>query len=423
MTEEGEFSDEGRATDADANADVEPSTNRAATAASSVLGEADTEMNNKKRAHRIFARNAANIDDDIEEFNNAEDEEYNDSHEEDNYIDLYSTDDEYTAAYSDDDNALVTYADMVDSGDRVMNDDSIPQTVEQYLKQVRYEGQRYLPTVKIARNLDTAALALHQTPGYMTYKPKRNNNSAMNGIRHDDSDSKNDIPFIGSSEWQEECAGDFMTLRRNILRYINQKPNGTDHYASTRRRTPNYRDWNGWVVYALGSSDGCKDRHPVALGIVSQMQQVTVRGFIKRLSSLLNKLYVQQQSSIKKSKPKRLQQQLLPNGVTQNDETIDIDDVDGHTNNNSNGHVTEKQQISSVRTPKASHWEFDDNFASWLYILLAVLDMPLHAEMSADLRDLYRTLLDMRLTLSDSNIICYCNILMTIIHKVFNQHD
>lgn len=65
---------------------------------------------------------------------------------------------------------------------------------------------------------------------------------------------------------------------------------------------------------------------------------------------------------------------------------------------------------------------FGYHLCVWLFCLLAYLDKPIDDDMCAILRNLYRKLAHMRASQKkEGKVVAYCNLLLSIVHSVFNQ--
>lgn len=251
----------------------------------------------------------------------------------------------------------------------------LPATVQQYLYSVRRQACR-LPDISIAT---------------LPIKNQLQPNQYNHNINTIPVPSKCVPELLYNSQFSTLLYNQFIQLRQQMVQYATRNKQLLGAYNTTNNIIlPKPKDWYNWSQYCLGTIDNTIPGHPVNINILCQLQQITIRGIIKRFVSI-----------IVTDLNKRKQHQ-----------------TDSMQSNNISNHSPQCSYISSNHS-------ITELLCIWLYSLLVVLDIPLTPDTSSDLCLLYRTLSSIRALytaddISNSTVID-CNILMCIIDNVFHQ--
>ena len=338
--------------------------------------------------------------------------------------------------------------------------DEEPQTVEEYLRRVKFEA-RAQPRV-FASAIDPRRFDHLQTKGY------------VRSIQPLPPTTRRVMP---SAEWESEFAAQFADIRLSFAHYsqlhppadpqprppvdASHSPTAIDEAVSPARNS------ESWARYCLGLSSPATPAPAPSLPTVAAFDQLTTRSVLahivahvqqqltraQTLQRRQNKAATQEQKSSDKEEARDAGAELAETEAEAGDEH---ESTDEEGEEEEEGREAESRlQPSSTPGPPSSRLHvlpfLSASTARWLYCLLAHLQRPLPSEAEVQLRQLYRVCGNVRAEVGNrltqlaaerceegkqddaeqheerervkaaEETAMWCNMLLTIVDRIFGQ--
>ncbi|GAM17183.1 hypothetical protein SAMD00019534_003580, partial [Acytostelium subglobosum LB1] len=239
--------------------------------------------------------------------------------------------------------------------------DEEPLTGEEYLRRVRWAANR-CPKVVVA-NIDYSKINNRPSSKYFTPPPK------LTKCREE---------LMPSAEWETHFLASFSEYRQRLQYQLsNNQPSINQSTHSIK--LPHLNDKKSWSVYCFGSTPSSSSSSSSSSASAQSPPAANIT-----TSSVGN--------------------QPSTGALGQMDHLMIVQLIEYHVE------WLEAKELSKERS-------------SWLYTLLSLLEKPIDADTSANLRSLLRRLAVLRSKIDDVNdpILPSINILITIVAKYFNQ--